>query len=866
MITPLEDQIKKRFGVLPNFFGLASKDPDVAANLWGFAQFGYLDNPLPSLFKERLFVYLSRFCEIRYCIARHLGFLVGLGYPAGDPATLPQTVEAVLPLLRRSLPYGEGMAPLLEVLAQLEKPISFPDPDSTAEQAVFACATHVFLQTPDATMAHQALRQALDASKLEHLNVFLSFVRTAHYWTKLHPELSLEDDVCQLLATHEVLAECILKDPDARGDGLSQWIAAELASFRETRSQRDTIARAYEALTVDHQSVKNSLQERETSFRELLSVMPAAIYSCDADGFVTYHNSRADDLWGLEPQLSGQPWSFLDSRRVYRPDGTLLRSEERPVREVLKSGFPIVNRELIVERPDLSRIHVLANIAPLRNARGLICGAVNIVQDVTEIKRAERAALLLSAIVDSSDDAIISKDINGIITSWNESAERLFGYTAAEAIGQSVTMLIPLDRLEEEPQILARLKCGERVDHFETVRRRKDGSLLDISLTISPVRDGQGNIIGASKIARDITERKRTEAALLASEQRFRQLADSMPQIVWTARPDGYLDYYNDRWYEFTGFTRGTFGDASWEPILHPDDVQRCRETWYGAIRSGIPYKIEYRFWDRHEHRWRWFMGHAISARDDDGRTVKWFGSCIDIDDQKRVEDDLRRANEDLEQFAFSASHDLQEPLRSVKIYSELLMESYGEGIDGEAQEFLTSLRGAATRMEMLLHDLLAYTQVTKFDKPAESFNAEEALATALANLSGTVSEAGARITADPLPSLQVHGAHLQQLFQNLIGNAIKYRSPERPPVVHVTAKQQNGNWIFAVADNGIGIRPEYREKIFGLFKRLHTSDEYSGTGIGLAICQRIVDRYHGRIWVESQPGSGSTFRFTLPV
>jgi PAS domain S-box-containing protein len=377
--------------------------------------------------------------------------------------------------------------------------------------------------------------------------------------------------------------------------------------------------------------------------------------------------------------------------------------------------------------------------APLRHSCGVTVQFA-MTPDIADQEQAQRAALLLSAIVDSSDDAIISKDLNGIVTSWNNAAERLFGYTAAEIVGQTVTILIPFDRQHEEPEILSRLRRGERVSHFETVRKRKDGSLLDISLTISPVKDRNGKIIGASKIARDITERK-------------------------------------------------------------------------------------------------------------------------------RVEEELRRANQDLEQFAFSASHDLQEPLRSVKIYSQLLADRCGHSLDGEALEFLTYLRRGAERMEMLVRDLLTYTQATKSQEQAEAAESGEALADVLSNLAGVISETSAKITADPLPALRVHRTHLQQLFQNLIGNAIKYRSPHRPPAVHVTAEQhQNGHWAFAVTDNGIGIDPEYKERIFGLFKRLHTSDEYSGTGIGLAICQRIMDRYHGRIWVESEPGRGSIFRFTFPL
>jgi PAS domain S-box-containing protein len=356
------------------------------------------------------------------------------------------------------------------------------------------------------------------------------------------------------------------------------------------------------------------------------------------------------------------------------------------------------------------------------------------------------------------------------------------------------------------------------------------------------------------------------EEALRASQASFRQLADSMPHMVWTARPDGYLDYYNERWYEFTGFSREDSGENLWKRIVHPDDLQRVGEAWREALKSGNPYTIECRLWDQTEKRWRWFLGRALPIRDAEGNVAKWFGSSTDIDDQKRTEDDLRRANADLEQFAFSATHDLQEPLRAIKIYSELLTKTCGPAIQGEGQQFLGHLRGGASLMEMLVRDLLSYTKVSQFERPEDYADAGEALNSALANLSSAIQEVEAEITSDPLPSVRLHEAHVQQLFQNLIGNAIKYRSPDMRPRVHVSADRQGNEWVFAISDNGIGIAPDYSETIFGLFKRLHTNDEYSGTGIGLAICRRIVERSNGRIWVESEAGKGSTFRFSIPI
>jgi light-regulated signal transduction histidine kinase (bacteriophytochrome) len=206
----------------------------------------------------------------------------------------------------------------------------------------------------------------------------------------------------------------------------------------------------------------------------------------------------------------------------------------------------------------------------------------------------------------------------------------------------------------------------------------------------------------------------------------------------------------------------------------------------------------------------------------------------------------------------------LQEPLRSIKIYSEILMSEYKDKLDGEGLKVLDYLHSGAARMEVLVRDLLSYTQLTKFEKPLEPVDSNLVLEGVLENLGTTIAESGARITADSLPPVYVQPAHLQQLFQNLIGNAIKYRSPERPPVVHISAERQNGQWCFAVRDNGIGIASRHRDDIFGLFKRLHNSSEYSGSGIGLAICLRIVEQYNGRIWVESEPGQGSVFRFTV--
>ena len=262
-------------------------------------------------------------------------------------------------------------------------------------------------------------------------------------------------------------------------------------------------------LNGDHQYAEVGLFERGLQPRALLEALPLAVYTTDAAGRITYFNQAAVELWGHYPVLGKNEW--CGSWRLLWPDGSPMRHDECPMAVALKERRPIRGAEAAAERPDGTRVPFLAYPTPLWDESGALIGAVNTLIEITERRGAEVLGRRLASIVESSEDAIVSKDLDGIIVSWNRGAERLFGYTAEEAIGNPITMLIPLDRPDEESAILARIRRGERVDHYDTVRRRKDGSLVEISLTVSPVRDAQGRIIGASKIARDITERKRAQ-------------------------------------------------------------------------------------------------------------------------------------------------------------------------------------------------------------------------------------------------------------------------------------------------------------------------------------------------------------------
>jgi len=242
----------------------------------------------------------------------------------------------------------------------------------------------------------------------------------------------------------------------------------------------------------------------------VLEALPEAVYTTDAQGKLTFFNSAAVALWGLRPQVGIS--QFCGSWKLFEPDGTPLPHHESPVAMTLKERRALRGAEIITERPDGSRVRLLANPVPIFGEAGVLLGVVNLLTDLSEQTVADESALRHNAIVESSDDAIIAKDLNGTIINWNPGAQRLFGYTADEAIGRPVAMLIPLDRTDEEPDILQRIRRGERIEHYETLRRRKDGSLVEISLSVSPIRNRQGRIIGAAKIARDITERRKAEA------------------------------------------------------------------------------------------------------------------------------------------------------------------------------------------------------------------------------------------------------------------------------------------------------------------------------------------------------------------
>lgn len=340
-----------------------------------------------------------------------------------------------------------------------------------------------------------------------------------------------------------------------------------------------------------------------------------------------------------------------------------------------------------------------------------------------------------------------------------------------------------------------------------------------------------------------------------------------MPQIVWTAAQDGLVEYLNQRWQEFTGFSLSDHLTEDVHSIIHPDSLAEFVTSWESAVHAKEPYEIEIRLLDRPTGEYRWFLCRAFPVRGGDVDKVRWFGTFTDIHEQKRIQAAFRRASADLSRFAYSTNHDLQEPLRNVATYSQLLETRYGSRLDADVTRFIRFISRDAKRMCALITNLTIYTSAGGSSELVRTpSDAEAAINKALANLQDAITESQAVIVHKDLPQVGISENDLRQIFQTLIENAIQYRKADVVPRVEITASREKAEWIFSVRDNGIGIPAEYTQQIFGVFQRLHGAGQYGSIGMGLAICEKIVEHYGGRIWVESQPGVGSIFSFSAPV
>ena len=615
------------------------------------------------------------------------------------------------------------------------------------------------------------------------------------------------------------------------------------------------------------------LAQMEGRYRGLLEAAPDAMVVVNRAGEIVLLNLQAEKRFGYRrDELVGQkvkniiPEGFAERLIA---DGT--RSAADALAQQIGTGIELYGR-----RKNGSDFPIEIMLSPLESAEGILVTAA--IRDISVRKEAERHLARMEGryrgLLEAAPDAMVVVNQGGGIVLLNVQAEKQFGYHRDELVGQRVKNIIPegfAERLIADGLRSAEDALAQRIGTgIELTGRRKNGSEFPIEIMLSPLESAEGILVTAA--IRNISVRKDAEKHLAQVEGRYRGLLEAAPDAMVVVNPSGEIVLLNVQAEKQFGYRRDELVGQKVKNIipegfaerLIADGLRSAEDALAQQIGTGI--ELNGRRKDGSQFPIELMLSPLEST---EGILVT--AAIRDITTRKKAEanllqkvEELNRSNEELGQFAYIASHDLQEPLRMVASYTQLLSRRYKGKLDPDADEFIAFAVDGASRMQRLIQDLLAYSRVGTKGQDLLSTSSEDAFQRSLINLRGAIEDSGALVTHDSLPSVLADEMQLVQLFQNLVGNAIKYQNPGIPRI-HVSATQNGQNkWIFSVCDNGLGIDPQYFERIFGMFQRLHKREEFAGTGIGLAICKKIVERHGGSISVESQPGRGSTFRFGL--
>jgi PAS domain S-box-containing protein len=629
----------------------------------------------------------------------------------------------------------------------------------------------------------------------------------------------------------------------------------------EERLRAVTLQNA-QSILLARRRAEEALRRQSEWLRVTLASIGDGVISTDTEGRVTFMNSVAAALTGwAQAEALGRP--LLDVFHIINERSR--QPVENPALRALRQGtiVGLANHTLLIAREGTERA-IDDSAAPMRDEGGATLGAVLVFRDVTERRRAEEDRARLAAIVETSQDAIVSKTLDGVIRSWNAGAERLFGYSAQEAVGQPITLIIPLERHDEERAILERLRRGERVEHYETVRVARDGRRLNISLTVSPIRDDQGKVIGASKIARDITDKKRAEEALARDALLLASVRDS----VVVTDLDGVVTYWNE------GATR-LFGWAAEEMLGRPY-ADRFPEPARTFIADQIRERAAGGEWVGEFEDYRkdgsrvWIDARVSPVRDADGRIVGVLGVSHDITERRRAEEALREADRRKDEFLALLAHELRNPLAPLRNGLQVMR------LAAEDPSAVAQARGMMERqlghMVRLIDDLLDISRISrnKMELRRSRLLLADVVSSALETARPLLDAGGHTLTV-ALPPEPVHLdgdlTRLAQVFGNLLTNSAKYT--ERGGRVWLTAERRGGEILVAVRDTGIGIPAESLPTIFDMFSQVDRSIERStgGLGIGLALVKGLVEMHGGSVRAASAGvGKGSTFTVRLPT
>ncbi len=615
----------------------------------------------------------------------------------------------------------------------------------------------------------------------------------------------------------------------------------------------------------DRKSAEEALRQREQDYLTLLESTHDSIIVVDAETRkVVFGNRRFAQMFGFDPVLR-------DAVGVNLLDFVHPEDREIAIKGFAEDLYQQERRQRYDVRAktnDGREIWVSA-LATRIEFQGRVAVLLSL-KDVTEAKHAQEALRqseeLYQAMADSSQVGIyIVQD--GKFMFVNPQFQKDTGFSADELLGTDSLRIVHPDDRETVRENAAKMLKGELSSPYEYRAIDRSGRTRVVVERVASIR--YGTKLASMGCYMDITQRKLAEEALRESEEHYSALVRNLTDAVFKFK-GGIISWCNDRVEEIYGYPKAELLGKN-ASFFYPSDVSAPeftkamsaaiteRGVFWGTAKfkkkDGSPVDIEYSL-------------SQIPGKE----PVELIAVARDITERRKAEAklgqimvELARSNTELEQFAYVASHDLQEPLRMVASFTQLLARRYKGKLDADADEFIGYAVDGATRMQGLINDLLAYSRVGTRGKPFELTNCDDVFNYAVANLRVAIEENGAVVTHEGLPTIMADGMQMVQLFQNLVGNALKFHSDKRPEV-HVEARRNDAEWLFSVRDNGIGIAPEQYERIFVIFQRLHGREEYPGTGIGLAVCKRIIERHKGRIWVESEVGKGSTFRFTIPV
>ncbi len=473
----------------------------------------------------------------------------------------------------------------------------------------------------------------------------------------------------------------------------------------------------------------------------------------------------------------------------------------------------------------------------------------------------------MASIIETSADAIISKTLDGNILTWNQGAQKILGYNSEEIVGKHISILFPQALLEEEAVLMTKIKNNETVDQYDTIRVKKDGKQVPVSITLSPIKDRHGNIVGVSKVLRDNTIKE----ALLQERILLRTIIDNIPINIYAKNLRSEKILANKAEYEFVGAKTEQDVLGKSDNILYPNESAMISMQEDCNIFSGGKSMInEETFNKRKDGSVTWFLTSKVPFRNTQGVIVGLVGISVDITKMKVMEQTkskyatiIEAKSKEMEQLTYIASHDLREPLLTIKNYIAILKEEYESRFDDNAKLYMESILKASIRMDELITGLLGYSRLG-IVKEMESVDCNVLLKEVIEDLNALITSNDAKIVATELPTLSGYPVQLKLLFQNLISNAIKFKKKNLKPEIGIRSRKIKGGWEFEVHDNGIGIEQKNLEKIFNMFQRLHSRNEFSGNGIGLAHCKKITELHNGTIWVSSVPGVSSSFCFTI--